>query len=483
MSENDDFYIFIDDYVNATNFTENYSLQEQESAEEKAWFFVFFAVLVVTVLILNRLLHDLPRINQYISEASLVLLIGILAGFFVSKIFVVHNVSNDMGEDGDYIEVLAEYLLSFSPNIFFMAMLPPIIFNSGYVLHVDMFFRHIKPIVLLACVGTIVSAFVTGLTLSGVVKAGLLDDNFKPSTLELLTFGSLIAATDTVSVLSVLQSKKVDPHLFALVFGESALNDAVALVLFNTFSEFLRSEASFSDDIVLEDFGFLLEFVMGAVASPILGVFLAVLVGLLFNYVDFRQHPMLELPLYALLMYLPFVIAECLHMSGIVTIFFSGIAARRYVVPNVSTHTAENGENIFKVTAYLAEICIFLELGLSVFGLQASSFNFYFIVWAFGAALLGRAVSVYSLTYLYNWSLLERLDEPTNLEKTIDFDPDGLVQSNSMASIAATESNVSIPARRVDKVISIEFSHFLWFSGLRGAVAYACARKFPNLYG
>ena len=25
--------------------------------------------------------------------------------------------------------------------------------------------------------------------------------------------------------------------------------------------------------------------------------------------------------------------------------------------------------------------------------------------------------------------------------------------------------------------------HMLWYAGLRGAVAYACAREFPNVYG
>jgi sodium/hydrogen exchanger 8 len=83
---------------------------------------------------------------------------------------------------------------------------------------------------------------------------------FTPTMLELLTFGALIAATDTVSVLSVLQSKKVDPHLFYLVFGESALNDAVALVLFSTFSDFLKIAFNGTRNIAVDDFAFLLVF-------------------------------------------------------------------------------------------------------------------------------------------------------------------------------------------------------------------------------
>ena len=54
---------------------------------------------------------------------------------------------------------------------------------------------------------------------------------FEASYLELLAFGALISATDPVSTLAVFDAKKVDPHLFYLVFGESVINDAVGLVL------------------------------------------------------------------------------------------------------------------------------------------------------------------------------------------------------------------------------------------------------------
>ncbi len=39
-------------------------------------------------------------------------------------------------------------------------------------------------------------------------------------------------ATDPVTVLAIFSELKVEPNLFALVFGESVLNDAVALVLY-----------------------------------------------------------------------------------------------------------------------------------------------------------------------------------------------------------------------------------------------------------
>ena len=54
---------------------------------------------------------------------------------------------------------------------------------------------------------------------------------YKPSLLDCLYFGALISATDPVTILAIFNDLQVDVNLYALVFGESVLNDAVAIVL------------------------------------------------------------------------------------------------------------------------------------------------------------------------------------------------------------------------------------------------------------
>jgi sodium/hydrogen exchanger 8 len=328
--------------------------------------------------------------------------------------------------------------------------------------------------------GTTISGLVTGSTLYGIKLLGWMGD-FDPTFLELLTFGALIAATDTVSVLGVLQAKRVDPHLFSLVFGESALNDAVAIVLFRSFASMLENgvggEISLADSIG----AILLDLCYQAIGSPVLGTVFAFFIALLFKHADLRDTPMLELGLFILLMYFPFVLAEEIHLSGIVAIFFAGLSARRYIEPNVSEYTKRTAEALFHLTAYLAETCIFLELGLSTFGL-AGSFRWDFIGFALFAALLGRGMGVYPLSFIFNMTLAQKITDPL-LE-----DDDVSTESNSSCSTHSSWSSNrrrkrKIPQRRMDKKIPVSFMHVMWFTGLRGAVAYSCARDFPNLFG
>lgn len=52
------------------------------------------------------------------------------------------------------------------------------------------------------------------------------------SFVECLMFGSILSSTDPVTVLSIFSQLKVDPKLYSIIFGESMLNDSVAIVLF-----------------------------------------------------------------------------------------------------------------------------------------------------------------------------------------------------------------------------------------------------------
>ena len=552
--------------------------QQQIATEEQtiSAYFVLFSALLAVVLVFSRLLHDHPRIAAFVPEAGMILITGVIFGAIID-LFVVGSSSssssptytnggNDNGNDDGAIdggdgnassaggeeEWVAVSLLNFSPAVFFLVLLPPIIFNSGYHLRKELFFRHLTPICLFAVVGTLVSALVIALLLQLVCQNVLPKEStsFIPTFTELLTFGALLSATDPVSTLAVFQVKRVDPQLFYLVFGESVLNDAVSLVLFNAFKDFVHKDNG-AGKVAVGMSEFILGFLYDSVGSPALGLLFGLATAWLFKKIDFRPTRLLELSLFILIMYVPFLLAELLALSGIVTILFSGLAAKAYVVPNLSAATAENADVLIRLASHLAETAIFLELGLSVFGLKGS-IHVAFIMWTIVACLIARAANVYPITFLYNQSLgrqgccsnrnnhildlvalppppapdhasnssvdvqdvenrtaprpgeyapqrppaleLTNLPLPTSAEQALHnhgSQPQNPTEKKESypfdTTASATDSTNKPAAARAtgndDLRIAPNTAHMVWFSGLRGAVAYACVRSFPDTFG
>ena len=101
----------------------------------------------------------------------------------------------------------------------FLYLMPPILFESGYVLNHKDFFRNIVAILVLAFVGTTISCISIGGGLYILAQGGYVTAVNSTNPREALMFGSVMAATDSVATLSVLGSLNVDPQLYNLVFG------------------------------------------------------------------------------------------------------------------------------------------------------------------------------------------------------------------------------------------------------------------------
>mmetsp|Transcript_370 Transcript_370/g.864 ORF Transcript_370/g.864 Transcript_370/m.864 type:complete len:637 (-) Transcript_370:326-2236(-) len=458
------------------------------TAEGISAYFVAFLSLTAVTLFLSKFLHQYPRLGNVLPEAGLQIIVGMLAGWFIDS--TAHfDTEDDLQKnyDDDYYvnNPVLDTLLNFSPTVFFVALLPPIVFNSGYHLKRTLFFRHLSAITLYAVVGTTVSTILIGLMMYCVVSMGLADANFNPSFAELLTFGAVISAVDPVSTLAVFQQKRVDPQLFYLVFGESAVNDAVSLLLFNTLSKFVGSHDSIAQfaakiSLISVDFAFLF------ICSMLLGVTCGVFLALFFKNVNFRNTRLLELSLYVIVAYFPFFVAEMAGISGVVTILFTGITANRYAIYNITPLTATEADVIFRVLAHLAETAIFLNLGLSVFEQHGEKFKIIFALWAFAACLISRAAHVYPITFLYNKAVIIAAEKDL---KTIeqhpskDFSKD-FVGLRPVSSIEETPKPMTQgPYNPEIYTIKTSTAHMLWYSGLRGAVAYACAETFPDANG
>ena len=404
---------------------------------------------VLSTRIKGRLYSALGR---YVPEAGLVMLVGIVAGWLMCLItgdaretVTTNTTKTSSTEESTSSEsTVQDYLLQFSPTTFFLLLLPPIIFNSGYHMNRSLFYPLLPAISMYAILGTAISSAVIGVGLYKVTQA--VDcSGFQPTMSETLAFGALISATDPVSTLAVFQSKRVDPTLFYLVFGESVLNDAVGLVMYETLRKFVGIQHSTSS-VGTAIFDFCIIFV----CSTLLGLLCGIAASKITKLVKGGEDVVLiECGMFSLVVYLPFLVAEVLSMSGIVTILFTGIMCKCYGAKNLTPESKLVMDDFFRILAHLAETAIFLQLGLSVFGLTSTepeALNAAFVLITLACCLLARAVNVYPISYFLNRVVYEK--SPVN-----------------------------------EMLVKPKTQHMLYLSGLRGAVAFACAQTFPDDYG
>uniref|UniRef100_A0A8C5VA31 Sodium/hydrogen exchanger n=1 Tax=Microcebus murinus TaxID=30608 RepID=A0A8C5VA31_MICMU len=307
----------------------------------------------------------------------------------------------------------------FRPNMFFLLLLPPIIFESGYSLHKGNFFQNIGSITLFAVFGTAISAFVVG---GGIYFLGQADVISKLNMTDSFAFGSLISAVDPVATIAIFNALHVDPVLNMLVFGESILNDAVSIVLTNTAEGLTRKNMSDVSgwQTFLQALDYFLKMFFGSAA-------LGTLTGLI-SHIDLRKTPSLEFGMMIIFAYLPYGLAEGISLSGIMAILFSGIVMSHYTHHNLSPVTQILMQQTLRTVAFLCETCVFAFLGLSIFSFP-HKFEISFVIWCIVLVLFGRAVNIFPLSYLLNFFR--------------------------------------------DHKITPKMMFIMWFSGLRGAIPYA----------
>lgn len=333
------------------------------------------------------------------------------------------------GEVTDIESKKLDQKATFDAEIFFNIILPPIIFNAGYSLKRRHFFRNLGTIMTYAFVGTTISCFVTSSLMYAFLQ---LMPHLEFSFNNCLYFGAIISATDPVTVLAIFHDLHVDVTLYALVFGESILNDAVAIVLAGSIDryeeKFQTRDGRFQIGAAFQSLGnFLYIFVCSLLIGSVTGCSTAILT----KFTRLFEFPLLESCLFVLMSYCTFLVAEAADLTGIVAVLFCGICQAHYTYNNLSVESRSRTKQVFELLNFLAENFIFTYIGVSIFTYQKHHWDAAFIVVAFLAIAVGRAAHVYPLSFFLN-----------------------LGRHNK---------------------IPYAFQHVLFFSGLRGAMAFALA--------
>ncbi|XP_060942010.1 sodium/hydrogen exchanger 6-like [Limanda limanda] len=407
---------------------------EESHRQDSANLLIFIMLLTLTILTIWLFKH---RRFRFLHETGLAMIYGVLVGVILR--FGVHvpqsmnetvlscavnaspatllvnvsgrfyeytlrgEVSRSKGHQVQDDEMLRK--VTFDPEVFFNILLPPIIFHAGYSLKRRHFFRNIGSILAYAFVGTVISCFVIGLIMYGFVSfmkvVGQLGGDFFFT--DCLFFGAIVSATDPVTVLAIFNELKVDVDLYALLFGESVLNDAVAIVLSSSIVAYQPTgdnSHSFEAMALLKSFGIFVGVFSGSFA---LGVATGVMTALVTKFTKLRDFPLLETALFFLMSWSTFLLAEACGFTGVVAVLFCGITQAHYTYNNLSPDSQDRTKQLFELLNFLAENFIFSYMGLTLFSFQSHVFNPLFIIGAFLAVFVGRAANIYPLSFLLNF--------------------------------------------------------------------------------
>jgi len=277
--------------------------------------------------------------------------------------------------------------VSLTRDLIFTGLLPPLIFEAAFHLRWKELRKDLPVIAVLASVGVLISAAITAAGMHLLVHW---------EWISALLFGTLISATDPVSVISIFREARARGRLRLLIESESLFNDGTAAAAFAIAVMFASGHA-LSTPAILRT----------ALVTTGGGVLCGALVGNLVLYLMVRtQDHVVETTCTTIAAYGSFLLADSLQTSGVFATLTAGlIMGNLGDLGPISGRGREVLQAFWEFAAFAANSIVFLLIGMHETSRQFG------LVWfpALIAALLvtlGRAAAIYPLCRLFSHSSL-----------------------------------------------------------------------------
>jgi CPA1 family monovalent cation:H+ antiporter len=240
-------------------------------------------------------------------------------------------------------------------ELLFALFLPGLIFEAAYNIHLRELRESWRMVTALAGPGVIAAIGITGLLTAWVLRGSGLQPDF---TWQLgLVFAALVSATDPIAVVSLFRKLGVPPRLTTLVEAESLFNDGTSIVALTLILAFVGGEATSVGGLA---FRFALVVCGGAAIGGVIAY-------LIVRVTERVNDPMIEITLTTIAAYGSFVLAEDLHLSGVIATVVAGLmlgAATREKA--FSSETRVTADAFWQYIAFALNSIVFLLIGFEV---------------------------------------------------------------------------------------------------------------------
>jgi CPA1 family monovalent cation:H+ antiporter len=241
-----------------------------------------------------------------------------------------------------------ELKVQLTPDLLFVVLLPILLFEAAIHLPLALVRSQLRPILLLAVPGLLITTAVVGWSLHLLLGLSLSAS---------MVFGALISATDPIAVLALFKELRAPKELAVIVEGESLLNDGAAVVVFNLLvASALGNQVSLAQGCGL----FLLEAGGGLLLGAALG-------WLLWKVQERIDDHLIEMTLSTILAYGSYLLAQQLHASGVMAVIAAGLIYGNFAMgKSMSANTRLSLGASWDYLGFLCNSLVFLLIGTQV---------------------------------------------------------------------------------------------------------------------
>src|SRR6266702_1504364 len=262
--------------------------------------------------------------------------------------------------------------LQFDPQFLLVLVLPPILYQAALLTSWRDFKANIRPIGLLAIGLVIVTTLAVGATLKFLIP----DIPWAAA----FVLGAIVSPPDAVAATAILSRLNIPRRVVTVLEGESLVNDATGLVIYK-FAVAAVLTGAFSLWQASLEFG---------------GVLLAPLFVFIHRYLG---DAFIEVLTTLAVPYVAYILAESLHLSGVLAVAAAGLVRGRYAPEIVSAEMRIIARSVWNLLVFLLSSLIFILIGMQLSGI-VSRLTDYSLTQLF---LYGTFVSVVAVIVRFAW--------------------------------------------------------------------------------
>jgi Na+/H+ antiporter len=234
-----------------------------------------------------------------------------------------------------------------NPEIVFLLFLPPLLYDAAFNISYQEFKVNINTISTLS----ITLVFITAMGIA-VVSHYMIPNMTWPLSFVL---GAILSATDAVAAMSITKGLGLSHKTNTILEGESLVNDASALVAYRFAVAAVTGTA-----FVFWRAG--IDFVVLMAGGVVVGLVIGKMLGFIIARV--HQNAMATISLMLLSPFVTYLIAEGIHVSGVIAVVILGLGIARFSSKVFPDKLKQQSKSFWDVIIFLLNGLIFILIGI-----------------------------------------------------------------------------------------------------------------------